>query len=491
MILPICSADDIRAFEREHASELADGTLMQRAAMAVATECISVFREHGRVVGRSVLLLVGSGDNGGDALFAGAMLARRGVRVLALPVSDRMHERGTAALRAAGGRVIDVDSALTGLADIDLVIDGIAGLGSARPLQGVAADIANAIDDAQLFTVAIDVPSGVHTDTGAVSGVAIHADVTVTFGALRRAHVVVPAALHCGEVLVADIGVPMASHDLAVTSEGRWFEAPDAAADKYARGVVGVVTGSDRYPGAALLSVGAAKRGGCGMVRFFGGARDVVVTAHPEVVPGDVSEITTARCNAWVVGCGSGTDHDAVAALLAVLARPEPAVVDADAITLLSRDESLPAALRARAERGSITVLTPHAAEMERLASGLGLDVNLAADRLGAAFVAARATGALVLLKGPSTLITDGQHFLATPLLGSQLATAGSGDVLAGLLASAMARWNTRSALTPRGCLELAAAAALRHAAAVADVDTTASDLLVGLDVVASATMPS
>lgn len=490
-LLPVLPAAAVRDAEHGYPQLLADGTLMQRAAHAVAAECLHRLRESGGIVGRHALLLVGGGDNGGDALFAGAVLARRGVAVFALPLVHTMHQQGAHALLAAGGRIVDVPGALALFDRLDLVLDGIVGLGSARPLEGDAARMAQAVADAQLFTVAIDLPSGVHVDTGAVAGPAIDANLTVTFGALRRAHVIAPAALRCGEVLIADIGVPMAGEDFAVTSVGRWFAPPEANADKYARGVVGVVTGSAQYPGAALLSVGGALRSGCGMVRYFGGARATVVIPHPEVVASEERGIAAARCQAWVVGCGGGTDDDAATALAEVLVHDVPVVVDADALTLIARDRHLQALVRSRADRAALTLLTPHAGELERLASGLGLVIDVDADRLGAVQAVAQSLASVVLLKGPSTLVTDGTTFIATPLLGSQLATAGSGDVLAGLLGGALARWTAAGILSTRELLDLAGSCALRHAAAAAPSDNTASDLLVGLDDAQSATMTS
>lgn len=487
--LPVLSADEVRAAEQRHPQLLADGTLMQRAAFALATECIRQLHRFGPVPGRHVLLLVGAGDNGGDALFAGSFLARRGVAVFALPVADRMHPAGLQALRAAGGRVVEPDAALALFDRIDLVIDGIVGLGSSRPLEGLASLMARAIRDAQLLTVAVDVPSGVHTDTGAVPGVAIHADLTMTFGARRRAHHVPPAALLCGDVHVADIGIPMDGEDRFAMDEGDWFAPPAADADKYSRGVVGVVTGSARYPGAAILSTGAALRSGCGLVRYFGGARASVTLPHPEVVAASDEGISNARCQAWVVGSGGGLDEEALEALVTVLMQDALVVVDADALTLIARDRHLQEMVRARAARGSRTLLTPHAGELERLAEGLGLLIDIDGDRVGAASAVAAALDVVVLLKGPATIVTEGQHFVITPLLGSQLATAGSGDVLAGLLGGALARWSVDGAPSVASLMELAAACAIRHADAARDADTIASDLLVGLEAAQSATM--
>lgn len=479
-MIPILTADEVRAAERAAMAVLPDGTLMERAATAVAAECFRLFRQHGGIVGRKVLLLIGAGDNGGDALFAGVRLLERGVAVYALLLGATMHDAGARAFARAGGRVVDTVQALELFGELDLVIDGIVGLGSSRSLAGDAALIARALDDAEIFTLAIDVPSGVHTDTGATPGIAIGADVTVTFGALRPAHVIAPAAVHCGEVLVADIGVEMDSENAAVTDEGAWFAEPAADADKYARGVVGIVTGSAQYPGAALLSVASALHSGCGMVRYFGSHESLIVQAYPEVVPAPRAALGTAhRTQAWVIGCGVGTDDDAATAMQDVLAKDAPVVVDADALTLLSMREDLRAAMVRRA--GRITILTPHAGEAARLGSGYGIALDLQADRLGAARALARATNAVVLLKGPSTIVTDGERYLATPLLGSQLATAGSGDVLAGLIGGALARWSANGPLPAGDAIELAVAAAIRHAAAADAEDTTASDLVDGL----------
>lgn len=477
-MIPVLTADEVRAAERAAMAPLPPGTLMDRAATAIAVECFDVFRQYGGIVGRHVLLLVGSGDNGGDALFAGVRLLRRGVAVYALPLGRSMHAEGAAAFARAGGRVIDTVAALELFDRLDLVIDGIVGLGSARGLDGDSALIARALADADLFTLAIDVPSGVHTDTGAVSGIAINADLTITFGALRPAHVVAPAALQCGDVYVADIGVDMRSDNVVVTSEGGFFDPPAADADKYARGVVGLVTGSTQYSGAALLSVASALHSGCGMVRYFGSARDAVVQTYPEVVAGEQRDIGAAhRTQAWAVGCGLGTDASAKQALLDVLATSAPVVVDADALTILSMHADARAAL----SRSALTILTPHAGEAARLAAGYGIQLDLDGDRVGAAQSLARATKCIVLLKGPSTIVANSDHYLVTPLLGAQLATAGSGDVLAGLLAGALARWSVDGAIAPDVAMELAAAAAIRHAAAAAAEDTTASDLVEGL----------
>ncbi len=480
MNLPVLTASAVRDAERRFPRELADGTLMDRAAMAVATEAMAMLRETGSVVGRTVLLLVGGGDNGGDALMAGARLARRGARVVAVPLAARMHGAGAHALQAAGGRITDAPGALALFDRLDLAIDGIVGIGSTRPLAGDAALLARALADAAVPTLAIDLPSGVHADTGAVTGTTIRADRTVTFGALRRAHVIAPAALRCGDVHVADIGVPMASDDVAVTSEDGWFAAAAPDVDKYARGVAGVVTGSVAYPGAAILSSAAAARSGCGMVRNFGPTAPMVVAAHPMVVPAGRADIVYhPRTQAWLVGCGIGTDADAAAAVQAVLDMPHPVVLDADALTVVANNPALRTKVR---DRIAPTLITPHAGEAMRLAEGLGCPIDLDADRLGGAQAIARALAVVVLLKGPTTIVTDGTRWIATPPLGSRLATAGSGDVLAGIIVGALARWEAEAPLGTPEVMAIAAAAAVRHARAARGGSPVATDLLDGLD---------
>jgi len=428
---------DVRAAEKSLMASLPPGTLMQRAAAGLARRCVLLLRESGGVYGATVLLMVGSGDNGGDALYAGATLAARGAAVKAVLLRpDRVHLAGLAALRQAGGVTV------TELpARVDLVVDGIVGIGASGGLRPEAAAPVKRLgelrgrDGARPPVVAVDVPSGVAVDTGDVPGEAVHADVTVTFGCLKPAHVVGPAAALAGHVELVDIGLGATLHagpavrvpdaaDIAA-----WWPKPNAASDKYSRGVVGVATGSATYPGAAVLSVTGALAGPTGMVRYAGSADREVLRRHPSVVAsGRVSE--AGRVQAWVCGSGLGTDEAARTELRSVLATALPVLLDADALTLLV-DGQHAADLR----RDAPLVITPHDGEFARLAGE-----RPGADRIGAACRLAAWINAVVLLKGDRTIVaTPAGEVWANPTGSAVLATAGSGDVLAGLLGSLLA----------------------------------------------------
>jgi hydroxyethylthiazole kinase-like uncharacterized protein yjeF len=428
---------DVRAAEKALMATLPEGTLMQRAAAGLARRCALLLSDDGGVYGARVLLLVGSGDNGGDTLYAGAVLARRGAQVRAVLLRpDRVHLAGLAALRAAGGFTV---SELPERAD--LVLDGIVGIGASGGLRPPAAGLVARLGElrgrsgARPPVVAVDVPSGVAVDTGDVPGEAVTADVTVTFGCLKPAHVVGPAAVRCGQVELVDIGLgPVLRADPAVRVPDAgdiadWWPTPGPTSDKYTRGVVGIATGSAKYPGAALLSVSGALAGPTGMVRYAGSAHLEVVRAHPSVVA--VSRVGDAgRVQAWVCGSGLGTGDESRTTLRTVLATSLPVVLDADALTLLV-DGSHAEDLR----RDAPLVITPHDGEFKRLAGEAP-----GADRVGAACRLASWINAVVLLKGDRTIVaTPAGEVWANPTGSSALATAGSGDVLAGLLGSLLA----------------------------------------------------
>jgi ADP-dependent NAD(P)H-hydrate dehydratase / NAD(P)H-hydrate epimerase len=428
---------DVRAAEQALMAELPDGTLMQRAAAGLARRCALLLRDSGGVYGARIVLLVGSGDNGGDTLYAGAALARRGAHVGALVLNaDRVHRAGLAALRRAGGGTVrDLP------ARADLVLDGIVGIGASGGLRPAAAQIVGRLPDLhgrrrkRAVVVAVDVPSGVAVDTGDVPGDAVRADVTVTFGCLKPAHVVGRAAVCAGLVDLVDIGLgPMLRSDPAIRVPeahdiASWWPRPDPGSNKYSRGVVGVATGSATYPGAALLSVSGALAGPTGMVRYAGSAAREVVPAHPSVVAAPRVS-ASGRVQAWVCGSGLGTDDEARTELRSVLASSLPVVLDADALTLLV-DGQHAAELR----RDAPLVITPHDGEFTRLAGEAP-----GADRVAAACKLAAWTNAVVLLKGDRTIVaTAAGRVWANPTGTSALATAGSGDVLAGLLGSLLA----------------------------------------------------
>ncbi|MER5701334.1 NAD(P)H-hydrate dehydratase [Micromonospora sp. NPDC002296] len=441
---PVWRVADVRAAEAGLMATLPAGTLMQRAAAGLARRCALLLADRGGVYGSRVLVLVGTGDNGGDALYAGQRLARRGAAVSALLLTPgRAHAEGLAALRAAGGRLVDRPPA-----QVDLVLDGIVGIGGTGGLREAADRLAAELpglrgrDGVRAAVVAVDVPSGVAVDTGHVPAGAsgrpnaVRADVTVAFGALKPALVVGPAVALAGQIELVDIGLGpwlRGTPALRVTEWSdveQWWPELGPASEKYTRGVVGLATGSAAYPGAAVLSVGGALAGPTGLVRYAGSARDDVLRQHPSVIAGG-RVADAGRVQAWVCGSGLGTGEDAVAELRAVLAAPVPVVLDADALTLLV-DGSM--ADRRRSPDAPL-VVTPHDREFGRLCGE-----EPGADRAAAALRLAASMNAVVLLKGDRTIVAtpDGRAYV-NPTGTPALATGGTGDVLAGLLGSLLA----------------------------------------------------
>ncbi|MFJ8013101.1 NAD(P)H-hydrate epimerase [Streptomyces sp. NPDC096339] len=414
------SVETVRGAERELMARLPEGALMQRAATGLAAVCAGLL---GRVYGARVVLLVGPGDNGGDALYAGARLARRGAGVTAVPMDPaRMHPGGLAALRAAGGRVEESVPARA-----DLVLDGLLGIGGRGGLRPAAAALAGRIP-AGAVVVAVDLPSGVDADSGEVAGAAVTADVTVTFGAYKPGLLIDPGASRTGAVRLVDIGLELPSRPDAEALQhadvAELLPVPTASSDKYRRGVVGIVAGSAQYPGAAVLAVAGALRGGAGAVRYVGPAADAVLARFPETLIG------RGRVQAWVVGPGLGEGRGGEVAR--VLAQDVPVLVDADGLRGLDAG-----ALRART---APTLLTPHAGEAAAL---LGVPrESVEAGRLAAVRDLAGRYGASVLLKGSTTLVASdgsGAPVRVNPTGTPWLATAGSGDVLSGLAGSLLA----------------------------------------------------
>jgi ADP-dependent NAD(P)H-hydrate dehydratase / NAD(P)H-hydrate epimerase len=462
-----------------------DGALMQRAAAGLAAVCVTVLRaKPGGVYGSRVVVLAGTGDNGGDALYAAALLAGRGAAVTAIQAGPRIHAGGAAALRAAGGRLTavaaprPVDETRPDLAVgydagreirqaigyADVIIDGMLGIGGKGGLRDPYATLAQLAANSAGTTVAVDLPSGIDADTGAVDGPAVRADITVTFGTVKPGLLIDPGARRAGVVELVDIGL-----------EPHLLEPPDASApqrddisamiprpgpesDKYRRGVLGLLAGSDRFTGAALLSTGGAVHGGAGMVRLVTAPAAAVAVRQvwPEVVITELGRESpnrseenkgsspeggqqrfpdnVGRVQAWVAGPGMGVTQEAEQRLAAVLGTSLPVLVDADGLSLIARRRDL-------LPRPAPTLLTPHAGELARLLDADPADVE--ARRLEHARRAATAVGACVLLKGSTTVIAPPNG--ADPVLvnttgTSWLATAGSGDVLSGLAGALLAQ---------------------------------------------------
>ncbi|MFI9633296.1 NAD(P)H-hydrate dehydratase [Nocardia sp. NPDC051929] len=416
------TVDEVRAAEAELFTRVPDGVPMRRAAHGLATVVAGELRERtGGIAGRAVTLLVGSGDNGGDALWAGARLRRRGVAVTAVLLSpERAHAGGLAALRGSGGRVAD------DVGRPDLVIDGIVGISGRGALRPRAAEIVAALEAP---VVAADLPSGVDPGTGAIEGPAVRADVTVAFGAYKPVHAL--AAPQCGRIELVPIGLRLPEPGLLALEPaaiGAAWPVPGPADDKYTQGVTGVCAGSATYPGAAVLCAGAAVAATSGMVRYAGTAAAEVLNHFPEVIAAE-EVAATGRVQAWVFGPGAGTDSAARQRLREILATDLPVVIDADGLTMLAAEPDL---VRGRA---APTVLTPHAGEFARLT---GHEVG--PDRVAAVRDFAASWQVTVLLKGRATLVAaPGGPVLVNEAGGSWAATAGAGDVLSGIIGALLA----------------------------------------------------
>jgi hydroxyethylthiazole kinase-like uncharacterized protein yjeF len=500
------SVSDVRSAETVLLGAVAEGSLMQRAAAALAAHCARLLKRTGSglVTGRRVVLLVGAGNNGVDALWAGARLARRGAAVQALQTGTQIHAEGLGALLAAGGTVIDasridasridasridasrIDAsqldairteaadppALLALRQADLVVDGLVGLGARPGLREPAATLVAAIQPGTAV-IAVDLPSGVDPETGQTPGAHVRADLTVTFGAAKPCLLLPPASVAAGTVRVVDLGFgphlpdrPLVER-LRADDVARLWPVPDPGADKYRRGVLGVVAGSAGYPGAAVLSVSGALRAGVGMIRYLGpaDATAAVRAAWPEVVAG------SGRVQAWVLGPGVAVDaeDDQPSAIVAALAADQPCLLDAGALTVLGQQ------LRKAREGGAAVpdrsdrlLLTPHAGELARLLTDLAQEdagevqrADVEREPYRHALLAAQLTGATVLLKGSTTLVVrpDGRA-RSQAEAPSWLATAGAGDVLAGIAGALLA-----AGLSP---FDAGAVAALVHGTAAA-----------------------
>ncbi|MFW5469189.1 bifunctional ADP-dependent NAD(P)H-hydrate dehydratase/NAD(P)H-hydrate epimerase [Knoellia sp. CPCC 206435] len=440
------SPQDVYAAEAGLADELASGELMARAVHGL-TEVVAA--RVAQLGAETVVALVGGGNNGADALYAVAHLTESGVSCAAALDPDHVHERALEAARAAGVVVVSGDEALQAVAEADLVLDGIVGLGGRPGLPATAAAWVAAIPD-DAHVIAVDLPSGQPADGTGFDPDGVLADETVTFSVAKPVHLLPPTEQACGTLTVVDIGLsfetPPAVVRLGFDDVADLWPVPGPEDDKYSRGVVGVVAGGEGYTGAAVLAVTAAVEAGAGMVRYVGTPTPtgLVRAAVPEAVHGE------GRVQAWVVGPGLDVDatDDGAAAQLdvarAALRGSEPVLVDAGGLALLDDD-----VLAAR--RGRATLLTPHAGELATLLSRLGNPggsggevrrTAVEAEPLRHARALAERTGATVLLKGSTTLVVPADP--AAPVRSQAdappwVATAGAGDVLAGLVGTLLA----------------------------------------------------
>lgn len=521
-------SDTVREMERPL---LDDGVpLMRMAASAAAHVTMTLLDDEDLAVEDArVALLVGAGDNGGDGLYAGAELANEGAHVTAIAVGRSLHEEAFGAFVHAGGRVLVLDPAAeipgctTGFSAGEagerlqaaveyvqgshVIIDAMTGIGVSGALRGIAGAIASSLGfDGELpdrpalpnnepssalpLVVAIDTPSGVGVNDGSLPGPYIPADVTVTFGAMKPCAMVPPASYACGHLTLVDFGfdiddcapaTEMTDGDFVTDS----IRLPQLSDGKYSRGVVGLVTGSARYPGAAVLSSAAAAHTNTGMVRYLGPqrAQDMVLSSLPEAVIGK------GRVQSWVVGSGvpagddEASDSDfqrkTIAALLKHYELPQetdlsddvdaghagaldmpPIVVDAGALDLLP--DKVPTQV----------VVTPHAGELAHMLTRLGKNEvgvdEVCSQPLACARKLHELTGATVLMKGAVTMVVgaDGENNERVILSGrapAWMSTAGSGDVLAGMLGALLAQQDDMLAEDPALVPEVVAAGAYMH----------------------------
>ena len=421
--------------------------LMQRAAHGLANAVVREFKSRGlRTYGAVVAVLTGKGNNGGDGLYAAAFLAARGMRTTAILTAGSAHPQALAAFERAGGRVRHLSDAALGAlaaeaARADVVIDAVLGTGAKGGLRGSAADLVTAIADARAegLVVACDLPSGVDADTGAVSTPVLAADLTVTFGAAKTGLLADPGADYAGRVDVVPIGIEEhldqpGLRRLEDADVARLLPHPARRAHKYSRGVLGVVAGSADYPGAAVLACRGALAAGVGMVRYLGPPEvaDLVRRSCPEVVC-STGVVADNRVQAWLVGSGMGPDdHEQLQRARDAVTSGLPVVADAGALP------ALPDVLAPN------VVLTPHAGELAALLKRLGSEEDRAAVEAGTLAAVRRAaelTGATVLLKGATTLVAAPAGDVFSQADGTPwLATAGSGDVLAGIIGALLAQ---------------------------------------------------
>ncbi len=422
--------------------------LMERAGRAVADAAA-------RLPGRRVVVVAGPGNNGGDGFVAARILAERGYAARLCLAGDRARLKGDAAVAAAGWTGPIEPAAPDAIADCDVIVDALFGAGLDRPVEGLARVI-EAMNARGVPVVAVDLPSGINGTSGAVMGVAVMAARTVTFFRRKPGHLLLPGRLHCGPVDVADIGIAAGvlttikprtfANDPALWRHA--FPLPTPAGHKYSRGHAVVVSGGVSTTGAARLAARGALRAGAGLVTVASPREALAVNAAASLavmvrsVDGakELGEfLADTRHNAVVLGPGGGVGPAMREDVRAVLASEAAAVLDADALTSFAdHPQALFADIAARA--GRPTVLTPHEGEFSRLFSGINKNPK-AQGKLERARAAAKLSGAVVLLKGSDTVVAapDGRASVADNAP-AYLATAGAGDVLAGMIAGLMAQ---------------------------------------------------
>ena len=426
-------------------------TLMENAGKAVAQAVLGR-----QSAGSRVVVLAGPGNNGGDGFVAARLLAERGyaVTVLLAGALDKLGGDAAAAAKAWGGGVAAAKP--EDLAGADVIIDALFGAGLDRPVGGLAQAMIEAVNGRARPVVAVDLPSGINGTTGAVMGTAIKAEHTVTFFRKKPGHLLMPGRAYCGEVTVAPIGIPDAVLDRVHprTFENipqLWrekFAAPRAQGHKYDRGHAVVVSGPSWSTGAARLAARGALRAGAGLVTIasprealaVNAATNLAIMVRPVDGPTELARfLDDPRLNAIAIGPGLGVSDATCKLVLAALSGERAVVLDADAITSFAKSpRRLATALKARGEKA--TILTPHEGEFSRYFHALDAETKVG-SKLERARRASELIGATVLLKGPDTVVAGpGGRASIAANAPAFLATAGAGDVLAGITAGLLAQ---------------------------------------------------
>jgi len=425
-------------------------TLMEQAGRAVADAIIGGFPS-----GKRVTVVAGPGNNGGDGFVAARLLAEHGYRVTVMLVGDQTRLKGDAALAARkwpGGVTADPGY----LATADVLVDALFGAGLDRPIEGVARAVIETMNELAKPIVAVDVPSGINGASGAVMGVAVRATATVTFFRKKPGHLLLPGRLHCGVVSVADIGIPalVLEHIAPETFENvpaLWqsqFRIPKLDGHKYDRGHAVVVSGPSWSTGAARLAARGALRAGAGLVTIASPREALAINAADNLavmvrlVDGAAELagfLADKRLNALAIGPGVGVGPETCELVLTALSGERAVVLDADAMTSFAGDpQRLAGALGARAENR--TIMTPHEGEFTRYFVALDERAKVG-SKLDRARLAAGLTGAVIILKGADTVVAapDGRAAISANAP-AYLATAGAGDVLAGMTTGLLAQ---------------------------------------------------
>jgi hydroxyethylthiazole kinase-like uncharacterized protein yjeF len=449
MIELLTTAEMAEADRLAIAGGISGSDLMENAGRAVADATAGMKC-------RRVIIVAGPGNNGGDGFVAARHLLKRGYIVRLCFVGEPKKLKGDAALAAERWSGTVEEASPAALSNCDIIVDALFGAGLDRDVEGLPRTMIGAMNASGVPIIAVDLPSGVNGTTGAVMGVAVNATRTVTFFRRKTGHLLLPGRLHCGATEVADIGIPDSVLDKInpqtfVNAPPLWrasFPRPKSQGHKYSRGHAVVVSGGPSATGAARLAARGALRAGAGLVTIaspreamaINAASSLAVMVRPVDGSAELGEfLADKRRNAVVVGPGGGVGAAMRDQVLAALASQAAAVLDADALTSFADEPiALAAAIGRRAARG--VVLTPHEGEFSRIFNSLRRQTN-SNSKLEKTRIAANYSGAIVLYKGADTVVAaPGGRAAIADNAPPGLATAGSGDVLSGMIAGLMAQ---------------------------------------------------